>query len=82
MFLVGRLGRLVDWDAARRGTGCQHHENALLNLDRVQPSEGFWGAAGRMSAAATHPRNMYAHRKVLPIKVLPIKVLPINDTEV
>jgi hypothetical protein len=34
MFLDGRLGRIIDWDAARRGTGCQRHENALLNWGR------------------------------------------------
>src|ERR1035438_6139497 len=71
MFFDGRLGRLVD--------GMRHVAGLVANarecppeLRRVQPLEKFGGAAGRMSAAATQPRNMCAHQKVLPI----------NDTEV
>lgn len=63
MFLGRATWPACRWDAARRGTGCQRHEDALLNWVAFSPFEEFGGAAGRMSAAATHPRNMCAHQK-------------------
>src|ERR1700722_5577113 len=59
------------WDAAGRGTGCQRHEDALLNWVAFS-HRGLRGArpAGcpRLNAPSQH--------------VCAARILPINDTEV